>query len=117
MRLMTGMTASSDDAALAQPGDLAGVVAERLEDRLGVLAGFRAGGLETARRAAQGHGLTDQLDAAERRVLDRLSDPEMLDLRVGEDLVDPIDRAGRDTGLIEPLDPFGAVARLGDRLD
>src|SRR5207253_165199 len=94
MRLITGMVLASHDMAPAQPGDVAVAVAELLEDRRGVLAGIGAGGLEPARRAAQAHRLADQFDAAERGMLDRLRDPEMLDLRVGEHLVDRIDRAG-----------------------
>ena len=64
----------------------------------GVLAGIGAGGREAARRAAQRHRLADQLDAAQRAVFDALRDPEMLDLRVGENLVDRIDRACRHAG-------------------
>jgi len=51
------------------------------------------------------------------RVLDRRCDAEMPDLRIGEDLVHRIDRPRRHAGIVEALDPFGAVARLGNRLD
>src|SRR3954465_234274 len=84
----------SDDAALVQIGDRAGVEADVLQHFVGVLA-------EIGRLPAQGRGLrrgrhvdrlADHLDGAERLVVDRLGDAEMLDLRIVERLVDRIDR-------------------------
>ena len=42
--------------------------------------------------------------------LHALRDAEMLDLRIGEDLVDRVDRPARHAGLVEALDPVGAAA-------
>src|SRR5579885_2769975 len=108
---------SSDDAALAQAGDVGVGVAELAQDLVAVLAELGAGGFEPARRAAQRHRLADQAGGAEQRMLDRLGDAEMLYLRVGKYLVDRVDRAGGHAGAVEPVDPFGAVALPGDRLD
>src|SRR5665213_431969 len=101
MRLMTGI--ASHDPFLPQPGDVAGAIAELAENRVAVLAGVGAGGDKAARRAAQRHRLADQLDLAELFVMDLLRDAEMLDLRVGKDLVHPVDRARRHPRLVEPL--------------
>src|SRR6185437_10456735 len=43
-------------------------------------------------------------------MLDRLSDAEMLNLRIGEDLIDRIDRSAGDAGAVEYVDPLGAGA-------
>ena len=57
-------------------------------------------------------------DHVERRLvllLHALGDAEMLDLRIGEHLVDVVDRAARHAGLVHDLDPFRAalVRRVG----
>src|SRR3954470_16533529 len=120
IRLMTGIGRSlypSDDPALAQARDVAVVIAECAQNFVAVLAGLRAGALQPARRAAQRHRLSNETEPAEGRVLDRRCDAEMPDLRIGEDLIHLIDRPGRHAGLVKSLDPFGAVARLGDCLD
>src|SRR5579862_759546 len=111
MRLMTGMARppSSDDVPLAQARDVGVAVAEFAQDLLGVLAGLGAGGREPAWRPAQRHRLPDQFEAAERLVLNRLGDPEMPDLGIGEHLVDRIDWPGRHPGIVEALDPFRTV--------
>src|SRR3984957_10437092 len=56
----TALTAAEPPAALAQPCDVAGAVAELAEDLVGMLALVGAGGLEPARSAAQGDRLADQ---------------------------------------------------------
>ena len=67
------------------------------------------------RVAAHVDRLADHLLRAELRVSDRPGDPEMLDLRIGEGLVDRIDRPARHAGLVEPLDPI-SVGMLPDEL-
>ncbi len=43
-------------------------------------------------------------------MLDRLGDADMPDLRVGEDLIDGVDRSAGHAGAIEDIDPRGAIA-------
>jgi hypothetical protein len=91
--------------------------AEFIEDGVGVLALVGAGGVEPARGAAEGHRLADQLDIPQLGMVNRLGDAEMLDLRVGEDLIHLVDRPRRHPGLVEPVDPFGAGVQACDLLD
>ena len=58
------------------------------------------------RCTAELDGLAHQLLASELRVFDRSCDADMADLRIGEDLVDFVDRPAGDAGAIENLDPF-----------
>src|SRR5258708_147165 len=75
-----------------------------------MLAALRRRRAQARRRPAQRHGLSDKVEMPELRMLDRLSDAEMLDLRIGEDLIDRVDRSTRHPGAIEDIDPRGAVA-------
>src|SRR5579885_2603079 len=117
MRLMTGMLGASNYPALAQPGDVAVAIAEFMQDGVGMFARLGARRPEPARRPAQRDCLPDQLQSPEPGVIDWLGDAEMAHLRIGEYLIDRVDRSRRYAGLVEPLDPFRAVARDGDRLD
>ena len=74
---------------MAKPGDRFRIIAELAQHRLGVLT-LIGGGTQLVglRIAAHMDRLADQLLRTELRVADRLGDPEMLDLRVGESLVD-----------------------------
>src|SRR5260370_30334867 len=75
-----------------------------------MLAALRRRRAQARRRPAQRHRLTDKVEAPERGMLDRLGDADMLDLRVGEDLIDGIDRSAGHAGAIEDINPRGAVA-------
>ena len=59
--------------------------------------------------------LADDLLRPELGVVDRPGDAEMLHLRVGEGLVDRVDRAARHADLVQALDPIG-VRVLADDL-
>src|SRR5262245_34016022 len=91
----------SDRLRGARRGDLGIAEAELAQHRVGVRAGGgrRAGG--ATRRARQLDRLADHARAA-----DRLGDAEMRDLRVGEHLVDRVDRSARHAGLVEAPDPL-----------
>jgi hypothetical protein len=102
---------------LAQLGDLLGAESELLEHRAGVLAEAGRRRHQAARRARQRQRLAHQGHALLVLGLDRLGDPQMLDLGVGEHLVDGIDRPAGDTGLVEALDPVGAGALGGIHVD
>src|SRR4051812_2318197 len=98
---------ASDRVGLAQGGDLLCAVAELLEHRAGVLAERGRRRVELARRAREPERLADQRELA---LFHRLRHADMLDLRVGEHLVDRIDRPARHPRLVEPVDPLGAAA-------
>ena len=49
--------------------------------------------------------LADNVERAKLRVIDRAADLQMLNLRVGEDLVDRVDRAARHAGFAQLVDP------------
>ena len=59
-------------------------------------------------RAREPRRLAQHLEAAELRVLDRRGGAEMAHLRIGEHLVDTIDRPAGHARAVEDLDPFGA---------
>src|SRR5256885_1372248 len=71
----------------------------------GMLAPARRRRGEPARSAPQGHRLPDD---AQRLLF--LHDAEMRDLRVGEHLIDPVDRTARNAGGVQRLDPLRARA-------
>src|SRR5580658_4830758 len=96
-------SSSSYDALGAKAGDGVAIVAELAQHRVGVRAALGRCRHELRGRAAQRHGLSHQLRAAERRMLDRLRDSEMLDLGVGEDFIHAIDRSARHPGAVEDL--------------
>ena len=94
------------DRSLApQVRDLRVVVAQPAQDLLGVLAPLRRRGADAARDAGHVDRRGDQLGLPEPPVLHRGGEAEMLDLRVGEHLVDRVDRPARDAGALEQLDP------------
>src|SRR5665213_851222 len=82
---------SSNHAVGAQPRDRRSVVAELAQHVVGMLAALRRWLAQRRGRAAQRHRLADEIDLAQDRMLDRLGDAEMLDLRIGEGLVDVVD--------------------------
>src|SRR5215472_2617881 len=100
---------ASDDAVLAQPLDCRRIVAELAQHLVSVLAlvGCRA---QFVRLRIMAHmdRLTDNPLRSELGVIDWLGDAEMLDLRVGERLVDRVDWPARHAGLGQQLDPIGA---------
>ena len=80
-------------------------------------ARLRAGSCNPARCAAQRHRLADEFERTKGGMLDRLRDAEMANLRVGEYLVDRVNRSCRYAGGVEPFDPLGAVPAQCDRFD
>src|SRR6185312_12237537 len=108
---------SSNRAVAVQSLDGIVVIPELAQHRVGVLAALRRRAVQPRRRAAQRDRLSDQVDAAERRMIDRLGDAQMLHLRVGEDLVHAVDRARRHARRVDDLDPLGRGLGLGDLLD
>src|ERR1700734_837532 len=95
---------------LMQRGDVALAETELLEHRVGMLAELRRPRHELRRRARQRDALADQAHLALVLLGHALRDAEMLHLRVGEHLVDRVDRATGHAGLVHALDPFGAAA-------
>src|ERR1700682_2479031 len=75
-----------------------------------MLAALRRRRAQPRWRPAQAHRLADEIEPTTRRVLDRLDDAEMIDLGIGEDLVDRVDRPTGHAGAIEDIDPFAARA-------
>src|SRR5581483_11144591 len=94
-----------------QFGDLGRSIPELPQYRIRMLALVRCRlqpfGL---REGAHVDRLADDVEAAELRMVDRAADAEVLNLRVGEDLVDRVDRAAGHAGLVEFVDP--ELARL-----
>src|SRR5712672_2514606 len=111
---MSMLLRTSNRIGLAQGGDLLCAVAELLEHRASVLAELGRRRVQLAGRARQREGLADQRELA---LLHRLRHADMLDLRVGEHLVDRIDRSARHARLVEPVDPLGAAALDGVPVD
>src|SRR6266404_6325728 len=108
----------SNDAAGAQAFDGFVVEAQARQHIVCVLAEFRAGTeLLGLRRGAEIDRLADDLDVAELGMMDRLGDAEMLDLRLGEGLVDAVDRPARHAGLVQGGNPLRAGLGPGDRAD
>src|SRR5437764_1276536 len=76
--------------------DRGGVVAEFAQHLVGVLALVRGRAQPLGlREGAHMDRLADDVEGADFWVIDRPPDAEMLDLRVGEDLVDRVDRPAR----------------------
>src|SRR5580658_5741720 len=93
-----------------QRGDVALAETEFLEHRVGVLAEIGRSYYELRRRARQRDALADEPHLALVLLGHALGDAEMLHLRVGEHLVDRVDRATGHAGLVHAFDPFGAAA-------
>jgi len=93
-----------------QRGDVAFGEAEFLQDGVGVFAGLGRAGREPRRRARQRHRLANEPHLALVLFGDVLGDAEVLDLGVGEHLVDRIDWPAWHAGLVEAIDPIGAGA-------
>src|SRR5439155_1023546 len=100
---------------LPQLLDLAFAVAQLGEHLGGVLAQLRRRSRDSRRRAREPDRLVDDADLAELRALRAHRGAEMPHLRVGEHLVDRVDRAARHFGRDHHLDPLGGGAR-GERL-
>ena len=72
---------------------------------------------DAAWRAGHDDGLSDELCLSKGYRLRLLGDAQMLDLRIGENLVDLVDLAARHTFSGQKVDPFPARPGDGDRLD
>ena len=96
---------------LLQPLDLGVVVAELAQHLGGVLALRGRCGDDVARRAAQRHRLAEVGDVA-----DLLHDAEVLHLRIGERLVDRVDRPARARRPRSAVSTQSAVSRVGEVL-
>src|SRR6202046_2629135 len=91
---------------LMQRGDVALADTEFLEHRIGVLPKLWRPHHELRRRARQRDALADEPHLALVLLGHALRDAEMLHLRVGEHLVDRVDRATGHAGLVYAFDPF-----------
>src|SRR5665213_1946470 len=115
-RAALGSLMRSDRAGRPQIGDVGLVVAEIAQDLVAVLAEV-GGGVAHAGRFRRLHHvdrLADDLQFAEPLVIHRPRHFEVLDLRVGEGLVDRVERAARHADLVQQLDPIDARFLLGD---
>src|SRR5258706_7379998 len=99
------------DLRLPQLLDLGLVVTQGSKDFGGVLARGGRGGTEAGGRPRRSHRLVDDADLAELRALHAYRCADVLHLRVGEHLVDGVDRTAGDFALGEYLDPLGGAAR------
>src|SRR5215213_5945614 len=107
----------SDHAARAKPGNRLRVVAEARHDLVGMLTKPRCGAIFRLRRPGKVDRLADDFDVTELGMPHRLCDVEVLHLRLGECLVDGIDRAARDARVVQQLHPMRARFRFGDPTD
>src|SRR3989454_10152663 len=77
--------------------------------------------LHCGRSTRQLHRLAQHVEAAEPRVLDRGGDAEVLYLRIGEHLVDAVDRAAGNAAAVQLRYPFlaraGGEAFIEDRVE
>src|SRR5712664_2803504 len=96
---------------LPQLLDLSLVVTQGSKDLGGVLPQLRRRGREGRRRTRELHRLVDDADLAELRALHADRGADVLHLRVGEHLVDGVDRAAGDFAPGENLDPLRGAAR------
>ena len=108
---------SLDRAGRSEPGNVGRGISELLQNLVGVFAILRRAAHQAARRAAERERLPDQIDLAERRRTDTLRDLKMANLRIGEGLVDRIDRAARNARFVEQVDQRAACHGPGDLAD
>src|SRR6266481_2970748 len=115
---LLAMTLRSYDRTGAQIGDRGIVVAELAQHLARVLAEVgRWAQLVGLGCAGHVDRLADGLQRAELWMVDRPRHFQMLDLRVGEGLVDRVDRPARHTDFVHQLDPIVGGAPLGDLAD
>src|SRR5581483_4442242 len=94
----------ADRAALLELGDLVGGETKLDQHLLGVAARDGRGGAERGRRARKAHRRADDRQRAVHRAHDGLRHLQVLHLRIGERLVDRVDRAGGDADVVQLLD-------------
>src|SRR5438128_10172267 len=102
--------ARSNNVPGPQVGDRRIVVAKLAQHHFVVLAALRRRRAQARWRPAQRHRLTDKVEPPEGRMLHRLRDADMLDLRIGEDLIYGVDRSAGHAGAVEKIDPRGTIA-------
>jgi len=76
-----------------------------------MLTAFRRRGHQTARRAFEFDGLSDQIKRPERLRCHRLWHLQVAHLRVGKGLIDIVNRPAGNPGIVKHLDPM--FGRLG----
>src|SRR5258706_2695622 len=86
------MQMDSDNRARAKISNFVLRVAVLVEDLVGLFPAVGSGSAQLRWSARELDAGRNQVDRSERIVLDRFAHPEMLDLRIGENLVDAIDR-------------------------
>src|SRR2546429_6776098 len=113
------MILSSDDLVLAQPPDLRVREAKLAQHFARVLAAVGRRRYHSARRATEGDRLAKYAKRAAGGGHDLAHDPEVLHLRIREDLIDGMDRPAGHTGLVQAFDPLGAgpATEIGLDLD
>src|SRR5215471_1246354 len=104
----------SDDPGLAEPIDVRISVAGFAQNLSAMLAGFGQGRDDARGRARERNRLPYDRDCAAARMLQRHRHPEVLDLRIGEYFVDPVDRTGWHTGLLKLCEPVRRRLPLED---
>src|SRR6266496_1001654 len=96
------------DLVGAQPFDVLGGESKLAEDLVGVLADIGSGRAHRGRGARQRGGRALEAHLAERVVLDRHREPEVLHLLVLEGLLDIEDGTARYSLGVQQLHPLGA---------
>src|SRR5262245_32797724 len=103
---MLTLSAMLDNFSGAQVRDVGGAVAEVAQDRVGVRARIGKRRDHLSRRARHADRRADHVHVSARRMMQRLGNAKMLHLRVGEDFVALVDRAGRYALLLEQIEPL-----------
>src|SRR5216684_160080 len=105
----------SDHAAGLERVDRLAVVAQARQHLVGMLAELRRGPeLLGLRRVGEVDRLADHLDVAELGMLHRPGDAEIFHLRLGEGLVDGVDRPARHARLVQRFHPVRRRVGPGD---
>src|SRR5690348_7577982 len=110
-RAARGGCASLDDFLPPQGVDRRAVVAELLQDLVGVLAELGRRDGDARRRARELHRLVDDADLAELRALHAGGGADVLHLGIVEHLVDRVDRPAGNLRLREYLGPLPGSPR------
>src|SRR5215831_7750141 len=112
MILAVSVVISSYHLALAQRRDLCLAEAQARQHILCRFPRLGRGPAHPARRAGECHRLAYQPNLAQSGMAEATGNAEVLHLRIGEDLVDPVDRAAGHAGPVQPFDPVAPLALL-----
>src|SRR5579862_5374707 len=108
---------SLNRAAFAEAVDLRGAIAELGEDLVRLLAVIGRARHHLGLGTAQAERLANELNVSQRLRRRVLDDTQMLHLRIGEGLVNGINRPAGNAGLVHALDQRRRRLLLGDRVD